>query len=103
MRSIPDPSSELSAWLQRAETVKPLAQWVCLLEAESEPNVAWDIARPDGASVQQVVRNHCKPQRAAEPITWVVAMHCSWSEQHLELTPEDVIPLIRTRAQHCSA
>ena len=86
-------------WQERSRLIQPLSQWVCLLETATDPVDSWDIFQPDSSAVLQVIRNHTKPQRTDLPATWVVAMRYDWTEAHLEMTPDEVLPHIHQALQ----
>jgi len=66
--------------------------WALMLAFSGPSGLRQDTARFDDCSIAWIARNASKPGRDIADETLVVHASPSWSRDHLEMTPSDVIP-----------
>jgi renalase len=85
--------SQHSPWLaKRLEGVEMLPCWAVMAQFSRRLNIAWDGAFVQDSQLAWVARNNSKPGRSPSPETWVLHASPEWSSEHLERTPEEVVP-----------
>lgn len=66
--------------------------WTVLLRLEHEPELRWDEALCEDAVLHRIVREAAKPGRDPAQCAWVLHAQQAWSAEHLEQTPEAILP-----------
>ena len=93
------PAAQSSALLEQVGLAGEVANisshacWAGMFAFAERLPVPWDAAHCDAESISWIARNSSKPGRGATE-TWVVHASPSWSDRNVELTPDEVLPLL---------
>lgn len=68
--------------------------WTLMVQLAGEPDVDFVMADVEGSPVARIARDHTKPGRRPDFPAWSVQATPAWSAEHLELEPDDVVPLL---------
>lgn len=88
------PLVERSSWLnERVSRVRMTGCWAVMCAFATPLPLAWDGAFVQGSPLSWVARNASKPGRGPQE-TWVLHASPSWSEEHMEDSPEQVLSVL---------
>lgn len=90
--------------VEKISSVQMLPCWAMMLQLLQPLEVSFDGAFVQESTLGWIARNSSKPQRNADLATWVMHATPAWSTEHLELSPDEVRPLMMAafgEATHC--